>query len=59
MKDHAAEWAEAISRDFGGRSRHETQLLEVFPSLEAIPPRPAPPAPLDEAAAARDEPVVP
>ena len=36
VKDHAAEWAEAISRDFGGRSRHETQLLEVFPSLEAI-----------------------
>jgi coniferyl-aldehyde dehydrogenase len=36
VKDHAAEWAEAISRDFGGRSRHETQLLEIFPSLEAI-----------------------
>ncbi|HQW38756.1 MAG TPA: aldehyde dehydrogenase family protein, partial [Usitatibacteraceae bacterium] len=36
VKDHAPEWAEAISRDFGGRSRHETQLLEIFPSLEAI-----------------------
>jgi len=36
VKDHAGEWAEAISRDFGGRSRHETELLEVFPSLEAI-----------------------
>lgn len=36
VKDHAAEWAGAISRDFGGRSRHETQLLEVFPALEGI-----------------------
>ncbi len=36
VKDHAAEWADAISRDFGGRSRHETQLLEVFPALEGI-----------------------
>jgi acyl-CoA reductase-like NAD-dependent aldehyde dehydrogenase len=36
VKEHAGEWAEAISRDFGGRSPHETQLLEIFPSLEAI-----------------------
>ncbi len=36
VRDHATEWAEAISRDFGGRSRHETQLLEIFPSLEGI-----------------------
>lgn len=36
VKDHAGEWAEAISRDFGGRSPHETQLLEIFPSLEGI-----------------------
>jgi acyl-CoA reductase-like NAD-dependent aldehyde dehydrogenase len=36
VKAHADEWADAIARDFGGRSRHETQLLEVFPSLEAI-----------------------
>ena len=28
--------AEAIARDFGTRSKHETQLLELFPSLEAI-----------------------
>ncbi len=28
--------AAAIDRDFGGRSTHETQLLEIFPSLEAI-----------------------
>ena len=26
----------AIAADFGGRSAHETQLLEIFPSLEAI-----------------------
>ena len=36
MKDHADEWADAISRDFGNRSRHETQLLEIFPCLEGI-----------------------
>ncbi|NJD87983.1 MAG: coniferyl aldehyde dehydrogenase [Betaproteobacteria bacterium] len=36
VKEHAGEWAEAISRDFGGRSRHETELLEIFPSLEGI-----------------------
>ncbi|MBL0140932.1 MAG: coniferyl aldehyde dehydrogenase [Betaproteobacteria bacterium] len=36
VKDHASEWAETIARDFGSRSRHETQLLEVFPSLEAL-----------------------
>lgn len=30
------EIAEAIARDFGTRSKHETQLLEIFPSLEAI-----------------------
>jgi len=36
VKEHAGEWAQAISRDFGGRSPHETQLLEIFPSLEAI-----------------------
>jgi acyl-CoA reductase-like NAD-dependent aldehyde dehydrogenase len=28
--------AEAISHDFGHRSPHETQLLEIFPSLEGI-----------------------
>ncbi len=36
VKEHAGEWAEAIARDFGGRSRHETELLEIFPSLEGI-----------------------
>jgi acyl-CoA reductase-like NAD-dependent aldehyde dehydrogenase len=36
VKEHAGEWARAIDTDFGGRSRHETQLLEIFPSLEGI-----------------------
>jgi coniferyl-aldehyde dehydrogenase len=36
VRDHAGEWADAIATDFGSRSRHETQLLELFPSLEAI-----------------------
>ncbi|MBL8517964.1 MAG: coniferyl aldehyde dehydrogenase [Betaproteobacteria bacterium] len=36
LRDHADSLAEAISRDFGHRSRHETQLLELFPSLEGI-----------------------
>lgn len=29
-------FVEAISADFGHRSAHETRLLEVFPSLEAV-----------------------
>ncbi len=33
---HAEAIANAISADFGGRSGHETRLLEIFPSLEAI-----------------------
>ena len=36
VKENAGAWADAISRDFGNRSRHETQLLELFPSLEGI-----------------------
>ncbi len=36
VRDHQTEFAEAISADFGHRSRHETQLLEVFPALEGI-----------------------
>jgi acyl-CoA reductase-like NAD-dependent aldehyde dehydrogenase len=28
--------ADAIGKDFGSRSRHETRLLEIFPALEAI-----------------------
>jgi acyl-CoA reductase-like NAD-dependent aldehyde dehydrogenase len=34
--DHADAIAAAVSRDFGNRSVHETRLLELFPSLEAI-----------------------
>jgi acyl-CoA reductase-like NAD-dependent aldehyde dehydrogenase len=36
LGDHADAIADAVSRDFGHRSRHETQLLELFPSLEAV-----------------------
>jgi len=36
LRDSAASLSAAISRDFGHRSAHETQLLELFPSLEAI-----------------------
>ncbi len=50
MKDDAGEWADAISRDFGNRSRHETQLLES--SRRSKPsPRAPPPSRLDEARA--------
>src|SRR4051812_3196649 len=34
--DNAAAFAQAISRDFGHRSAHETDLLEVFPSLSGL-----------------------
>jgi coniferyl-aldehyde dehydrogenase len=36
LRDHADAIAAAVSRDFGNRSVHETRLLELFPSLEAI-----------------------
>ena len=36
LHDHESEWCEAVSADFGHRSRHETQLLELFPSIEAV-----------------------
>lgn len=36
LRTHGEALAEAISRDFGHRSRHETQLLELFPALEGI-----------------------
>jgi acyl-CoA reductase-like NAD-dependent aldehyde dehydrogenase len=36
LKSGAAALADAIHRDFGGRSAAETRLLELFPSLEAI-----------------------
>ena len=36
LHDNEARLCEAISADFGHRSWHETQLLELFPSLEAV-----------------------
>jgi acyl-CoA reductase-like NAD-dependent aldehyde dehydrogenase len=36
LRDNAAAIADAVSRDFGHRSTHETRLLELFPSLEAV-----------------------
>ena len=36
LQDHGGRLADAIAADFGHRSRHETQLLEFFPSLEGI-----------------------
>ncbi len=36
LAEHRGRIAEAISADFGHRSRHETELLEVFPSLEGL-----------------------
>lgn len=36
VHDNADRFVEAISADFGHRSAHETRLLELFPSLEAI-----------------------
>ena len=36
IRENAAAIAKAISADFGNRSLHETQLLELFPSFEAI-----------------------
>jgi len=36
IQENAPAIAQAISADFGNRSLHETQLLELFPSFEAI-----------------------
>ncbi|QJR15177.1 coniferyl aldehyde dehydrogenase [Usitatibacter palustris] len=36
LREHGREIAAAIHADFGGRSVHETQLLEIFPSIEAL-----------------------
>lgn len=36
LRDNTAAFAAAISADFGNRSAHETQLLEIFPSLEGL-----------------------
>ncbi len=36
LRDNIDAFAAAIDADFGGRSSHETRLLELFPSLEGI-----------------------
>lgn len=36
LRDNTAAFAAAISADFGNRSAHETELLEIFPSLEGL-----------------------
>lgn len=36
VSENADAFADAISRDFGNRSRAETQLLEIVPSLSAV-----------------------
>ncbi|PCI28909.1 MAG: coniferyl-aldehyde dehydrogenase [SAR324 cluster bacterium] len=36
IKQHEVEFVRAIAADFGHRSSHETQLLEIFPSLENL-----------------------
>jgi coniferyl-aldehyde dehydrogenase len=36
LKENVERIAQAASRDFGHRSPHETRLLEIFPTLEAV-----------------------
>lgn len=36
LKDHSDDWCDAISRDFGHRSRHETKLLEIAPLMASL-----------------------
>ena len=36
VRENVAAFCEAIAADFGGRSAHETRLLEAFPAIEAI-----------------------
>ena len=36
LTENVAEIAAAISADFGNRSRHETELLEIFPARAAV-----------------------
>lgn len=36
LRENVAALARAVSADFGHRSAHETRLLELFPSLQAI-----------------------
>ena len=36
LRDNIQALCAAVSADFGHRSSHETQLLEIFPSLEGM-----------------------
>ena len=36
LRENADAFVAAVDQDFGHRSAHETQLLELFPSLEAV-----------------------
>lgn len=36
LVEHRHEWSQAMSDDFGHRSQHESQLVDVFTSLEAV-----------------------
>jgi len=36
IRDHTEDFSASIASDFGHRSAHETRLLEILPSLEAI-----------------------
>ena len=36
LLENKREIADAIAADFGHRSRHETELLEIFPAISAI-----------------------
>jgi coniferyl-aldehyde dehydrogenase len=36
LRENSTALAAAVDRDFRGRARQETRLLEIFPALEAI-----------------------
>src|SRR5688572_24524176 len=36
LRENSTALADAVDRDFRGRARHETRLLEIFPAIEAI-----------------------
>ena len=36
LQSYAEELAEAVSKDFSGRDKYETSLLEIFPTIKAI-----------------------
>ncbi len=36
LRENQTDLSNAVSQDFGNRSLHETQMLEIFPSLDAV-----------------------